>query len=105
LPHSLKLRGQTSKYVLRQAMRSRLPSATLSGPKRGFGVPVAAWLRGELRPMLEATVLSEPALARGYLQPAAVRRLVADHVSGRADHAKQLWALLMLELWHQTFLD
>jgi asparagine synthase (glutamine-hydrolysing) len=105
LPASLKLRGQTSKYVLRRAMRGRLPSATLAGPKRGFGVPIAAWLRGELRPMVETTVLSDRALARGYLRPAAVHRLVADHLSARADRAKQLWALLMLELWHQTFLD
>jgi asparagine synthase (glutamine-hydrolysing) len=105
LPSSLKLHGQTSKYVLRLAMRGRLPAATLRGPKRGFGVPVAAWLREELRGLLEATVLSDRALARGYLQPAAVRRLAADHLTARADHAKQLWSLLMLELWHRAFVD
>jgi asparagine synthase (glutamine-hydrolysing) len=105
LPPTLKLRGQTSKYLLRQTMRARLPAATLASPKRGFGVPVAEWLRGELRPMLEATVLSDRALGRDYLQPSAVRRLVADHLSGQADHAKQLWALLTLERWHQAFLD
>jgi asparagine synthase (glutamine-hydrolysing) len=105
LPPDLKLRGQTSKYVLRQAMRDRLPAATLAGPKRGFGLPVADWLRGELRPMLQSTVLSDRALARGYLQPQAIRRLVGEHLSGRADHAKPLWALLTLELWHQAFID
>ena len=105
LPARLKLRGRTSKYVLRRAMRDRLPAQTLAAPKRGFGVPVATWLRGELRPMLEATVLAERALARGYLRPAAVRRLVTDHLTGRVNHAKQLWALLALELWHREFLD
>jgi asparagine synthase (glutamine-hydrolysing) len=105
LPAHLKLRGQTSKYVLRRAMRDRLPAQTLAAPKRGFGVPVATWLRGELRPMLEAIVLADRALARGYLRPDAVRRLVADHLTGRVDHAKQLWALLALELWHREFLD
>jgi asparagine synthase (glutamine-hydrolysing) len=105
LPPTLKLRGQTSKYVLRKAMRDRLPEQTLVGPKRGFGVPVAGWLRGELRQMLEETVLSDRALARGYLRPDAVRHIVGDHLSGRANYAKQLWALLTLELWHQAFVD
>jgi asparagine synthase (glutamine-hydrolysing) len=105
LPPQLRLRGQTGKYLLRRAMRERLPAATLSGPKRGFGVPVAAWLRGELRPMLLDTVLSERALGRGYLRPQAVRRLVGEHLEGRVDRAKQLWALLCLELWHRAFLD
>jgi asparagine synthase (glutamine-hydrolysing) len=104
LPANLKVRGQTSKYVLREAMRDKLPAATLAGPKRGFGVPIAAWLRGELRPMLEETVLSETALARPYLRPAVVRQLVGDHLAGRADHARELWALLALELWHQAFI-
>jgi asparagine synthase (glutamine-hydrolysing) len=105
LPAGLKLRGQSSKYLLRRAMRELLPASTLAGRKRGFGVPIAAWLRGELRPMLEEIVLSDRALARGYLEPQAIRRLVADHLSARADCAKQLWALLALELWHQTFVD
>ena len=105
LPPELKLRGQTGKYLLRQVMRPHLPPETLVAPKRGFGVPVAGWLRGELRPMLEEVVLSERALRRGYLRPAAVGELVADHLAGRADRAKQLWALLALELWHRAFID
>jgi asparagine synthase (glutamine-hydrolysing) len=105
LPAELKLRGGVSKYVLRQAMRERLPAETLASPKRGFGVPVAAWLRGELRPLLETTLLAPRSLARGYLRPDAVRRLVAEHVSGRVNQAKPLWALLMLELWHQELVD
>jgi asparagine synthase (glutamine-hydrolysing) len=105
LPTALKLRGRTSKYVLRQVMRPHLPAETLAAPKRGFGVPIAVWLRGELRPLVEGIVLSEPALRRGYLKPSAVRTLVADHLSGRADRAKQLWALLALELWHQAFIN
>lgn len=105
LPPALRLRGGTSKYVLRRAMAQRLPAATLAAPKRGFGVPVGSWLRGELRPLVEDTLLSERALGRGYLRPEAVRGLVADHLARRADRAKQLWALLSLELWHQAFLD
>jgi asparagine synthase (glutamine-hydrolysing) len=105
LPPEMKLRGQTSKYILRKMMRPHLPAETLAAPKRGFGVPVAGWLRGGLRSMVEDVVLSERALRRGYLEPSAVCALVADHLAGRVDRAKQLWALLALELWHRAFID
>jgi asparagine synthase (glutamine-hydrolysing) len=105
LPDRLRLRGGQSKYLLRQLMRGRLPAATLSGPKRGFGVPVSEWLRTDLRPLLEASLLSEQWLLRGYLLPGATRRLVAEHIQGTADHGRELWALLCLELWHQQFVD
>jgi asparagine synthase (glutamine-hydrolysing) len=105
LPPDLRIRNGRSKYVLRRLMKDCLPPATLNAPKRGFGVPVATWLRGQLRPMLEETVLADRALQRGYLKPAAVRRLIAEHLSGRADRGRQLWALLTLELWHQALVD
>jgi asparagine synthase (glutamine-hydrolysing) len=105
LPTSLRLNGEVSKYVLRLAMAEKLPPSTLRGPKRGFGVPVASWLRTDLRPLLEDAVLAPRALQRGYFHPGELRRLVAEHVTGRADHSKPLWALLMLELWHQQLAD
>jgi asparagine synthase (glutamine-hydrolysing) len=105
LPPSLRLNGDVSKYVLRLAMAEKLPAPTLRGPKRGFGVPTASWLRTDLRPLLEDSVLAPRALQRGYFQPGALRRLVAEHVTGRADHSKPLWAVLMLELWHQQLVD
>ena len=64
-----KLRGRTSKWLLRRLMQDRLPPAILTRPKMGFGVPVGEWLRGELRPLLEDTLLSSRALARGYFRP------------------------------------
>jgi asparagine synthase (glutamine-hydrolysing) len=105
LPSSYKLRGRTSKWLLRRLMHDRLPPPILSRSKMGFGVPVGGWLRGELRPLLEDTVLSDRALARGYFRPAAVRALVDEHVSRRADRTAHVWALLMLELWFQAFVD
>jgi asparagine synthase (glutamine-hydrolysing) len=71
----------------------------------GFGVPVGEWLRGELRPLLEDTVLSSKALQRGYFQPDAVRALVDEHVSRRVDRPAHVWALLMLELWFRELVD
>jgi asparagine synthase (glutamine-hydrolysing) len=105
LPSSYKLRGRTSKWLLRQLMRDRLPPEILTRPKMGFGVPVGEWLRGELRPLLEDALLSSRALNRGYFKPAAVRALVDEHVSRRADRTSHIWGLLMLELWFREFVD
>ena len=105
LPSSYKLRGRTSKWLLRQLMRDRLPPEILTRPKMGFGVPVGEWLRGELRPLLEDTLLSSRSLNRGYFKPAAVRALVDEHVSRRADRTSHIWGLLMLELWFREFVD
>ncbi len=105
LPSAYKLRGRTSKLPLRRLMRNRLPPAILSRSKMGFGVPVGEWLRGDLRPLLEDTVLSDRALTRGYFRPDAVRSLIEEHLSRRADRPAHVWALLMLELWFRAFVD
>jgi asparagine synthase (glutamine-hydrolysing) len=67
----------------------------------GFGVPVGEWLRGDLRPLLEDTLFSPAALGRGYFRPQAVRALVDEHLTRRADRTSHIWGLLMLELWHR----
>jgi asparagine synthase (glutamine-hydrolysing) len=105
LPSDYKLRGRTSKWLLRQVMRDRLPPAILTRSKMGFGVPVGEWLRGELRPLLEDTLLSSRSLARGYFRPQALRALVDDHTTRRADRTSHIWALLMLELWFRELID
>lgn len=105
LPEELKLRGGTLKYLLKKVARKYVPAENLDRRKMGFGVPVGDWLKGELRPLLEDVLLSSRAMERGYFRPEAVRQLVRAHVSGRQDHAYQLWALLWLELWHREFVD
>ena len=104
MPERMKLRGMTTKYVLRQAMKDRLPEEILSRKKMGFPVPVGAWFRGAWRHLLEEFVVSERALARGLFEPAAVRRLVDGHAAGE-NHSERLWALLTLEIWQRIFLD
>jgi len=105
LPVSMKLRGRTSKYLLKQVMATQLPSAVLDRPKAGFGVPLDDWFRGSLRDTARDVLLGKRATERGYFEPATVRRYLDDHAKGRAQHHARLWSLLMLELWHRTFID
>ncbi|HEV3468938.1 MAG TPA: asparagine synthase (glutamine-hydrolyzing) [Pyrinomonadaceae bacterium] len=105
LPERLKLRGLTTKYILKRTLKKLLPAANLSRGKMGFGVPVGHWFRGEMQPFLREHLLSEKAARRGYLRPEAVARMVEEHIEGRRDHTHRLWMLLMLELWFRRFID
>lgn len=105
LPARFKLRGLTTKYLLKNALRGLVPQENLTRGKMGFGVPIGHWFRAELKGFLKETILSKRSLGRGYFKPAAVRRLVDDHVAHQRDYSHQLWTLLMLELWHQEFID
>ncbi|MEO2198111.1 MAG: asparagine synthase (glutamine-hydrolyzing) [bacterium] len=105
LPVSLKLRGRNAKYLLKRVMQKRLPSEVLNRRKAGFGVPLDDWFRGSLRDMARDVLLGKRATQRGYFEPSTVRRYLDDHASGRAQHHARLWSLLMLELWHQRFID
>ena len=98
LPDELKRSGRHGKVVLKKAVEALLPAAILRRQKHGFGVPLGAWFRGELRPMVEATLLDGSHLGR-RLDPSVIRGIFDDHASGRADRGHQLWTLLTLELW------
>lgn len=98
LPDDLKRRGSQGKLVLKQAVADLLPKPILVRPKQGFGVPLGDWFRGELKPLVEDTLIEAPRLAR-WLRLDAVRALFAEHLSGGSDHGHQLWTLLTLELW------
>ncbi len=100
LPTSWKLRGLTTKYVFKRAMRPWLPPGIESRSKKGFGIPVAEWLRGPLKGMMLDLLAHDRLRRQGLLDPAAVGGLVDDHLSGRRDNRKQIWTLLMLQLWH-----
>ena len=71
----------------------------------GFGVPIDHWLRGDLRELAYDVLLSRAATERGYFDSTTVRRYLDEHALGRAQHHMRIWGLLMLELWHQTFID
>jgi asparagine synthase (glutamine-hydrolysing) len=104
LPVSLKLRGGQLKHLLKRTFADLLPAENVKRRKMGFGVPLGAWFRGELREMAMDTLLSTRALQRGYFRPVALTRMLSEHLKTTADHSFKLWNLLMLELWHQEFL-
>ncbi len=97
--------GTSTKKLLRDTFADLLPDSIRRRGKMGFGVPIAAWFRRELRDLLSDTLLSPECLGRGYFKEDAVRRLVDEHTRGAADHADRLWALLNLEIWHREFID
>ena len=105
LPEKYKLRGLTTKYLLKRVLKKLLPAENLGRRKMGFGVPIGHWFRGKLEPFLRETILSESALKRGLFKPEAVKRLVELHTRSERDFSHQLWTLLMLELWFQRFID
>ena len=105
LPERMKLRGGTTKYVLRESMKGILPESILSRSKMGFPVPIAAWFRGAQSPVLDEYVLSERALARGIFNPEFVRQLVRRHQVGGENHEERLWALVNFEIWQRQFFD
>jgi hypothetical protein len=99
IPWPLKLRGREGKAVLRDAFHDCLPRSILDRPKQGFAVPIARWLREDLRPIAEEA-FSAPTLSRaGVARPDLVRRLWHEHLTGRRNHARAMWALLVLQLW------
>ncbi len=98
---SLRLSGGHLKGFMRSALRGLVPEAILDGSKQGFMIPLARWLREDLREMAQ-DLLSETAVRRrGYVAPEYVRWLMAEHQSGRRNCADQLYALMVLELWHE----
>ncbi len=104
LPEKMKLRGLTTKYILRQAMADKVPSEILTRKKMGFPVPVGTWLRGQFRHLLDEYVLSTRARERGIFEPEFVRNLVAGHQAGE-NHAERLWMLINFEIWQRRFID
>jgi asparagine synthase (glutamine-hydrolysing) len=104
LPRRLKLRGSTTKYILREAMKDILPPEILSRRKMGFPVPIGAWLRGPYAGIVEEFVLGDRVRARGMFDMAALQRLVAQHGAGD-NHSERLWSLINLEIWQRMHLD
>ncbi len=105
IPGPLRARRGRLKHVFREALRGLLPAEVLDAPKHGFAPPIGAWFRGELRPALLEALDERAIRAQGIFQPQAVRRLVDEHLAGRHDHRKQLFALFTFQRFRRTWLE
>jgi asparagine synthase (glutamine-hydrolysing) len=102
IPSALKLRGQEGKYILKRAMRGLLPAEILTRRKQGFSIPLAEWLRGELRPLAESA-LFDSAAEDELLDRLRVRELWQQHQTGLRDYSRPLWTILIFRLWQRKF--
>ena len=103
--HKIRFRKGRSKVVLKQAFSDLLPASIKTRPKMGFGVPIGRWFRNELKAELKEVLLDPICLSRGIFRPAAITRLVDEHMRQEREHSHRLWALLMLELWFREYMD
>jgi asparagine synthase (glutamine-hydrolysing) len=99
LPSSLKLRRFTSKVLLKKVMKGLLPKEVIHRKKKGFGVPIAKWVKGPLRELFGDLLSYDRIKQEGFLSPDYVTCLLRDHLANKKDNRKQLWTLLMWELW------
>jgi asparagine synthase (glutamine-hydrolysing) len=105
LSPNLKLKGLTTKYILKKTLGKVLPKQILYRKKAGFGVPIGSWFRNELKDYPYEILLDARSIKRGYFKKESIERLLAEHISGLFDHGQRIWALINLELWHQMFID
>jgi asparagine synthase (glutamine-hydrolysing) len=103
LPDSYRVKGLTTKWILREAGRSLIPEAILKRPKVGFRVPVNKWFQGPLKGYLFDHLKGRESKTRAYYDPQVLDRTLDDHIEGKQNHEKLLWALLNLEIWHRQY--
>ena len=104
LPLEYKLRGNKGKYILKKAVEDLLPASILQRSKKGFGIPIADWLKGRLNPMMHDLLAPQRLKEQGLFEPDHVQKLIGDHEQGLASYHKQLWTLLVFQLWYDNFL-
>jgi asparagine synthase (glutamine-hydrolysing) len=105
LPTRHRVRGLRKKVLLRKAVAPLVPERIVRGKKRGFSIPAAAWLRGELEPFARETLSPETLRRQGFFRPEVVSALIDRHVAGEEDLSRQLWGLLAFTLWHERHVE
>lgn len=105
MPSNMKIKGTKLKYILKKALSRALPEEILSRGKMGFGVPLDAWFRKELKDYSHGILMSDNCVNRGYFKKEAVKKLLDEHMAGKANNGARIWSLLFLELWHREFID
>ena len=101
IPGSQKIRGRQAKAALKDAAETWLPPEIVHRPKASFGAPLRAWVRNDLRELINDVLVGGELVQAGTLRRQALLRLIADDRAGREDYAKQIWQLLSMELWYR----
>ena len=104
LPYSFKYRRGTTKYLLKRLMDGKLPSHIIKRKKKGFGIPLAKWLSGPLHPLCEELLSPAALREHGFFDEKETRRLVDEHMNGRRDNRKELWNLMIFQLWYRRWM-
>jgi len=105
LPPNLKLKGLTTKYILKKAVKDLLPKGIAGRKKKGFGIPIAKWFKKELKEFVLDVFAEDKIKQQGFFNYSYIKRLLDDHFEGRRDNRKQLWTLLVFELWYDRFIN
>lgn len=103
IPLEYKLKGNKGKYILKKAVEPLLPKVILQRPKKGFGIPIAEWLKGRLNPLLHDLLAPDRLKNQGLFDEKFVQKLIKEHETNIASHHKQLWTLLVFQLWFDNF--
>ncbi|MGI8849343.1 MAG: asparagine synthase-related protein, partial [Pyrinomonadaceae bacterium] len=98
-----KLNGNKGKYILKKAVADLLPKTILQRPKKGFGIPIAEWLKNRLNPLMHDLLGIDRLKNQGLFNADFVQKLIKEHEQNIASHHKQLWTLLVFQLWHENF--
>jgi asparagine synthase (glutamine-hydrolysing) len=99
LPSGFKLNGYKSKYILKKIMRNLLPEEVIKRPKKGFGIPIAKWIKGPLKDLFQDLLSQEKIKKEGFLNHEYINKVFEDHLRNKKDNRKKLWTLLIWELW------
>jgi len=103
LPLEYKLKGRTEKYILKELMRAYLPARIVRRKKKGFGIPIGAWIKGDLKDLFTKTLLEGKLVQSGLFKREGLAILLEAHISGKYDHRKKLWTLFVLALWMEEW--
>ena len=103
IPMKWKLHGLTTKYLLKRILRNKLPHSILQRPKKGFGIPVAQWLRSDLKPLIAELFSQKRIEKEGLFSYPYIKSLIQEHLNGQKNHRKQIWALCAFEMWRQHY--
>ncbi|MDO8565352.1 MAG: asparagine synthase (glutamine-hydrolyzing) [bacterium] len=104
LPYGYKLHGLTTKYLLKELMKDKLPKNIVYRKKKGFGIPVSEWLKKELKPLLLESLSKAKLSRQGIFNPDYVEKIIDEHLSGTKNNRKKLWTLLIFQLWYDSWI-